>query len=135
MSDTGPRAEEALVYVRRILAEQEPLKRLARMLAKRVWEKGTSCCACTDRSIRLWTLETERTKGKRGLIILAKLFCKQHEERWKRAEYVEYDKFNGVMLVGLPYYMPVGMWIDMRRTWRRLVIGTIWKLGVWLIGV
>jgi hypothetical protein len=48
-----------------------------------------------------------------GLVVYVRLFCREHEKRWKDAEQLEYKHLNGVMLVKLPYQIPVGLWTNL----------------------
>lgn len=99
---------EPQVYMGRSLVEY---KAFARSLARRVWEKGSTCCACGDRNVSIWIIEGVHVAN--GFIIFARLFCKEHEKKWKNSKMLSYEKINGVLLMEMPYQRPTGMRINM----------------------
>ena len=70
--------------------------------------RGQECCVCKDEQVCIWIVDEANLA--RGLALYVRLFCREHEKRWKEAERLEYNKLNGVMLVEMPYQKPVGLW-------------------------
>jgi hypothetical protein len=73
--------------------------------------KGQECCICNDEQVCSWIVDEACLA--RGLVVYVRLFCREHEKRWKDAERLEYNKLNGVMLVEMPYNKPAGLWTNM----------------------
>jgi hypothetical protein len=73
--------------------------------------KGQECCICKDKQISSWIVDEACLA--RGLVVYVRLFCSEHEKRWKDAERLEYNKLNGVLLVQMPYNKPSGLWTNM----------------------
>ena len=73
--------------------------------------KGQECCVCKDEQVCTWIVDEASLA--RGLAVYVRLFCREHEKRWKDAERLEYNKLNGVMLVEMPYQKPAGLWTNM----------------------
>ena len=73
--------------------------------------KGQECCICKDTQVSSWIVEEACLA--RGLVVYGRLFCREHEKRWKDAEKLEYIKLNGVLLVRMPYNKPSGLWTNM----------------------
>ena len=73
--------------------------------------KGQECCICTDKQVSSWIVDEACLA--RGLVVYVRLFCSEHEKRWKDAERLEYNKLNGVLLVQMPYNKPSGLWTNM----------------------
>ena len=82
-----------------------------RSLAITVREKGKDCCICGNENVSIWIFDGGQIIN--GLMIFARLFCREHDEKWKNGETLDYKKFNGVMLIEMPYQKPVGMWTNM----------------------
>jgi len=73
--------------------------------------KGQECCICKDKQVSSWIVDEACLA--RGLVVYVRLFCREHEKRWKAAERLEYNKLNGVLLVRMPYNKPAGLWTNM----------------------
>ena len=73
--------------------------------------KGKECCICKDKEVKIWIVD--EAKLTRGLAVYVRLFCQNHEKKWKEGQRVEYKKLNGVMLIELPYQKPAGLWINL----------------------
>lgn len=73
--------------------------------------KGEECCICKDEQVSSWIVDEACLA--RGLVVYVRLFCSEHEKRWKDAERLEYNKLNGVLLVRMPYNKPAGLWTNM----------------------
>jgi hypothetical protein len=58
--------------------------------------------------VSVWVID--ETPLVNGLVVHIRLFCKKHEKDWKDAKKLEYKKLNGVMLLRLPYKIPIGLW-------------------------
>lgn len=99
---------ESQVYMDRSLVEYNAF---AKSLARRVWEKGSTCCACGDRNVSIWIIEEAHVVN--GFIIFARFFCKEHEKKWKNSEVLSYGKINGVLLMKMPYQKPTDVRINM----------------------
>ena len=101
-------AEETMsasLYVENWLVQNETV---ARSLAKIIWREANNCCVCGRERVSLWVLRGVHMKN--GIVILARLFCREHEKKWKKGERLNYEKFNGLMLLEKLYQKPVGMW-------------------------
>jgi hypothetical protein len=61
--------------------------------------------------VSIWIVDETRLLS--GLVVYVRLFCREHEKRWKDAERLEYKQLNGVMLLKLPYQIPVGLWTNL----------------------
>ena len=73
--------------------------------------KGKECCICKDKEVKIWIVD--EAKLARGLAVYVRLFCQDHEKKWKEGQRVEYKKLNSVMLIELPYQKPAGLWINL----------------------
>ena len=73
--------------------------------------RGQECCVCKDEQVCIWIVDEANLAW--GLAVYVRLFCREHEKRWKEAERLEYNKLNGVMLVEMPYQKPVGLWTSL----------------------
>ncbi len=73
--------------------------------------KGQECCICKDEQVYTWIVDEVSLPP--GVVVYVRLFCREHEKRWKDAEILEYKKLNGVLLVGKPYNKPAGLWTNM----------------------
>lgn len=73
--------------------------------------KGKECCICKDKEVKIWIVD--EAKLTRGLAVYVRLFCQNHEKKWKEGQRVEYKKLNSVMLIELPYQKPAGLWINL----------------------
>ena len=96
------------VYVNKSLECTESyVKNLCRLIIK----KSPHCCICKNKQVTMWIVDETRLLS--GLVVYVRLFCREHEKRWKDAERLEYKQLNGVMLVRLPYQIPVGLWTNL----------------------
>ena len=77
-------------------------------LCRLIIQKSSKCCICENEQVSVWIVD--ETPLLSGLVVYVRLFCREHEKRWKDAERLEYKNLNGVMLVKLPYQIPVGLW-------------------------
>lgn len=115
LEETEERARASL-YMDRFLAENEAF---AWSLTRRVWEKGGRCCVCGDENVTIWIFDSVSQPNGRIGLIFARLFCKEHEKRWKEGEMLNYKIINGVLILNFPYQDPVDMRINM--TWREFI--------------
>jgi hypothetical protein len=76
-------------------------------------QKNPRCCICKNNQVSVWIIDETRLFS--GLVVYVRLFCSEHEKRWKDAEELDYKQLNGVMLVRLPYEIPVGLWTNVSR--------------------
>lgn len=90
---------------------QNHTRPLARNLGRVVRKKANSCCICYSKKVSFWIMDALGVAH--GIVILARLFCREHEKRWKEHEVLNYEKFNGVMLVEKRYHEPAGIWANM----------------------
>ena len=79
-------------------------------LCNLILQKNTRCCICNSDQISTWIID--ETLLLSGLVVYVRLFCSVHQKRWKDAEQLDYKLLNGVMLVRLPYQIPVGLWTN-----------------------
>jgi len=79
-------------------------------LCNLIIQKNPRCCVCKSDQVSIWIVDESRLF--RGLVVYIRLFCSEHEKRWKDAESLEYKYLNGVMLLRLPYQIPVGLWTN-----------------------
>jgi len=79
-------------------------------LCNLIIQKKLRCCICKSDQVSIWIIDESRLF--RGLVVYVRLFCSEHEKRWKDAESLEYKHLNGIMLVRLPYQIPVGLWTN-----------------------
>lgn len=73
--------------------------------------RDQECCVCKDEQVCTWIVDEANLA--RGLALYVRLFCREHEKRWKKAERLDYKKLNGVMLIEMPYQKPVGLWTNL----------------------
>ena len=71
-----------------------------RNLLRLILLKGQECCICKDKQVSSWIVDEACLA--RGLVVYVRLFCSEHEKRWKDAGRLEYNKLNGVLLVQMP---------------------------------
>jgi len=96
------------VYVNKNLECTESyFKNLCRLITQR----KPRCCICKEEEVSIWIVDETRLLS--GLVVYVRLFCREHEKRWKDAERLNYKQLNGVMLVNLPYQIPVGLWTNL----------------------
>ena len=96
------------IYVNKSLECTESyVKNLCRLFI----QKSPQCCICKNKQVSIWIVDETRLLS--GLVVYVRLFCREHEKRWKDAERLEYKQLNGVMLVKLPYQIPVGLWTNL----------------------
>ena len=96
------------IYVNKSLECTESyVKNLCRLII----QKSPQCCICKNKQVSIWIVDETRLLS--GLVVYVRLFCREHEKRWKDAERLEYKQLNGVMLVKLPYQIPVGLWTNL----------------------
>lgn len=94
----------------------------ARSLARMVWKKANSCCVCGDKKISLWIFNatslghTANRARAFAILILARLFCREHEKSWKKGEMLDYKTFNGLMILKEPYLKPLGVWVKISQS-------------------
>lgn len=79
-------------------------------LCNLIVQKKPRCCICKSDQVTVWIVD--ETLLLSGLVVYVRLFCGEHEKRWKDAKPLEYKQLNGVMLVRLPYQIPVGLWTN-----------------------
>ena len=79
-------------------------------LCNLIIQKIPRCCICKSDQVSTWIIDETRLLS--GLVVYVRLFCSEHEKRWKDAKQLEYKQLNGVMLVKLPYQIPVGLWTN-----------------------
>jgi hypothetical protein len=96
------------VYVNRSL---ECTESYVKNLCGLIIQRKPQCCICEDEKVTIWIVDETRLLS--GLVVYVRLFCREHEKRWKDAEQLEYKQLNGVMLVKLPYQIPVGLWTNL----------------------
>jgi hypothetical protein len=80
--------------------------------------KNKKCCICKNVKVQIWIIDEANLT--RGIAVYARLFCQDHEKKWKEGQKVEYEMLNGVMLIELPYQKPAGLWINL--TWRDFLV-------------
>lgn len=73
--------------------------------------KGQECCVCKKEQVNIWLVDEANLT--RGLAVYVRLFCHEHERKWKEAKRLNYIMLNGVMLIELPYQKPVGLWTNL----------------------
>lgn len=89
----------------------ECLEAYIKNLLRLIILKGQECCICRKKQVSIWiVVETNLT---RGLAVYIRLFCQEHEKKWKEAQKLEYYKINGVMLIELPHQKPAGLWTNL----------------------
>jgi len=76
-----------------------------------ILQRKPQCCICKDEEVSVWIVD--ETHFLSGLVVYVRLFCREHEKRWKDAERLKYKQLNGVMLVKLPYQIPVELWTNL----------------------
>ncbi|MCW4015510.1 MAG: hypothetical protein NWF06_03995 [Candidatus Bathyarchaeota archaeon] len=79
-------------------------------LCNLILQKNPRCCTCNSNQISTWIIDEALLLS--GLVVYIRLFCSEHEKRWKDAEQLDYKLLNGIMLVRLPYQIPVGLWTN-----------------------
>lgn len=96
------------VYANKYLECSEAyIKNLLRLILL----KGQECCVCRNKQVSIWIVD--ETNLTRGLAVYIRLFCQEHEKKWKEAQKLVYNKVNGVMLIELPYQKPAGLWTNL----------------------
>jgi len=96
------------VYANKYLECSEAyIKNLLRLILL----KGQECCVCRNKQASIWIVD--ETNLTRGLAVYVRLFCQEHEKKWKEAQKLVYNKVNGVMLIELPYQKPAGLWTNL----------------------
>lgn len=96
------------VYVNKSLECNESyVKNLCVLIIK----KNPQCCICKNEEVSVWIVDETRLLS--GLVVYVRLFCREHEKCWKDAERLDDKQLNGVMLVKLPYHIPVGLWTNL----------------------
>jgi hypothetical protein len=75
-----------------------------------IFLKGQECCVCKNKQVSIWLVDEANLT--RGLAVYVRLFCHEHEMKWKEAKRLNYNMLNGVMLIELPYQKPVGLWTN-----------------------
>jgi hypothetical protein len=73
--------------------------------------KGQECCVCKDEQVSIWIIDEASLTH--GLAVYVRLFCREHEKKWKDAERLNYKMLNGFMLVEMPYQKPAGVWTNL----------------------
>ena len=96
------------VYANKYLECSEAyIKNLLRLILL----KGQECCVCRNKKVSIWIVD--ETNLTRGLAAYIRIFCQEHEKKWKEAQKLVYNKVNGVMLIELPYQKPAGLWTNL----------------------
>lgn len=80
-------------------------------MLKLIFLKSKECCICKNEQVRIWIVDEANLTH--GLAVYVRLFCQEHEKKWKEGQKLDYEKLNGVMLIELPYQKPAGLWINL----------------------
>jgi uncharacterized phage-like protein YoqJ len=73
------------VYTNKCLECSEAyIKNLLRLIIL----KGQECCICRKKQVSIWIVD--ETNLTRGLAVYIRLFCQEHEKKWKEAQKLEY---------------------------------------------
>lgn len=102
--------ERASLYMEKtFLAHNEAF---AWNLTRRVKEKANKCCVCGNEDVRIWLLDWIYDPSRETSLIFARLFCREHEKKWKEGEMMNYRRINGLLILDR-HLNPMDMLINM----------------------